>query len=143
MNKRKIYERTFKENAVQLSMERSDLGNLACELGISVKPLYNWRNKFKIKGKENFPGNGKQVVSPQAKDLLTLQKEYARLQQEHEILKKAIGIISKSGLWSMNLSVHIKTNGVSRWCVKYWKYRTAVITGGPPAWVLVKDNKDR
>jgi transposase len=98
MNKRKIYERTFKEHAVQLSMERSDLGNLARELGISVKLLYNWRNEFKLKGKESFPGNGKQAVNPQAKDLLTLQKEYARLQQEHEILKKAIGIISKSGL---------------------------------------------
>lgn len=98
MNKRKIYDRSFKENAVKLSMERSDIGVLARELGISSKLLYSWRNEFKNKGKESFPGNGKQAVSPQAKDLLTLQKEYARLQQEHEILKKAIGIISKSGL---------------------------------------------
>ena len=38
------------------------------------------------------------AVNEDAKALAQLKKEHARLQQEHEILKKAMGIISRSDL---------------------------------------------
>ena len=37
-----------------------------------------------------FPGNGK----PKDPELARLQREYARLQEENEILKKAVGIFT-------------------------------------------------
>ena len=98
MKQRKVYNREFKENAVKLSYERDNLSQFARELGISVKQLYSWRSQYKLKGSESFPGNGNTAVSEDAKALAQIKKEYARLQQEHEILKKAMGIISRSDL---------------------------------------------
>lgn len=98
MKQRKVYDRSFKENAVKLSYERDNLSQFARELGISVKKLYSWRSQYKLKGTESFPGNGKTAVSDDAKALAQMKKEYTRLQQEHEILKKAMGIISRSDL---------------------------------------------
>ena len=98
MKQRKVYDREFKENAVKLSYERDNMTQFARELGISVKQLYSWRSQYKIKGSESFPGNGNTAVSEDVKALVQLKKEHARLQQEHEILKKAMGIISRSDL---------------------------------------------
>jgi transposase len=98
MKQRKVYNREFKENAVKLSYERDNLSQFARELGISVKQLYSWRSQYKLKGSESFPGNGNTAVNEDAKALAQIKKEYARLQQEHEILKKAMGIISRSDL---------------------------------------------
>ena len=93
-----MYDRDFKVNAVKLSYERDNLSQYARELGISVRQLYSWRNQYKTKGAECFPGNGNQAVGDEAKELLRMKKENSRLQQELEILKKALGIISKSDL---------------------------------------------
>ena len=98
MKQRKVYDREFKENTVKLSYDRDNLTQFARELGVSVKQLYSWRSQYKIKGAESFPGNGNIAVSEDAKALAQLKKEYARLQHEHEILKKAMGIISRSDL---------------------------------------------
>ena len=98
MEQRKVYNREFKEQAVQLSYERDNLSLFARELGISVKQLYSWRSQYKVKGSESFPGKGNTAVSEEAKALAQLKKEYERLQQEHDILKKAMGIISRSDL---------------------------------------------
>ncbi len=98
MKRRKVYDREFKENTVKLSYERDNLTQFSRELGISVKQLYSWRSQYRAKGSESFPGNGNTAVSEDAKALAQLKKEHARLQQEHEILKKAMGIISRSDL---------------------------------------------
>ena len=81
-----------------MSYERDNLSQFARELSICVKQLYSWRSQYKVKGSESFPGNGNTAVSEDAKALAQISKEYTRLQQEHEILKKAMGIISRSDL---------------------------------------------
>lgn len=98
MKQRKVYDCEFKENAVKLSYERSNLSLFSRELGITTKQLYSWRSQYKQKGAESFQGNGNTAVGDEAKAFAKLKKEYARLQQEHEILKKAISIISKNDL---------------------------------------------
>lgn len=98
MRQRKVYDREFKENAVKLSYKRSNLSLFARELDITTKQLYSWRSQYKQKGLESFPGKGNTAVSDEAKALDQLKKEHARLQQEHEILKKAISFISKNDL---------------------------------------------
>ena len=67
MKERKVYDRDFKVNAVKLSYERDNLSQYARELGISVRQLYSWRNQYKTKGAESFPGNGNQAVGDEAK----------------------------------------------------------------------------
>ena len=98
MRKRKVYDRSFKENAVQLSLIRSDLSALARELGVSSDLLYSWRSEYRKKGAESFPGKGKVGISQESKSEHELLKRIKRLEQENEILKKAMGIISKSDL---------------------------------------------
>ena len=98
MKKKCIYDRTFKENAVKLSYQREDLKALAIELGITSKLLYSWRSAYRDNGSESFPGRGNVGVSAEAKQQVQLKKEVERLRKENEILKKALGIISKSDL---------------------------------------------
>ena len=74
------------------------------ELGVSVKQLYSWQSQYKEKGLESFPGNGNTAVSENAKALAQIKKEYARLQQEHQILKK--GMASFPGA-ICNLSIYL------------------------------------
>jgi transposase len=93
---RKIYSREFKENAVKLSYERSNVSDLARELGLRANLLYRWREESQIKGTESFPGNGRQSVTSEYEELLELRKQLKRKEMELEILKKAVGIISKS-----------------------------------------------
>jgi transposase len=50
---RKIYDRAFKEKAVQLSYERHNISELARELGIAPQ-LYKWRKSTKSLDKEVF-----------------------------------------------------------------------------------------
>lgn len=44
---RKIYDTAFKEKAVELSDKRSNITELARELGIRVTMLYKWRKDYK------------------------------------------------------------------------------------------------
>lgn len=98
MNKsRKNYEKSFKKNAVKLSYERKNISSLAQELGISSATLHPWRKEFNEYGKKSFPGNGKPKLTAEQERIRELEKELKDAQLEAEILKKAIGIFSKSG----------------------------------------------
>lgn len=55
---RKIYDSAFKTKAVQLSNERSNISELARELGIKVTMLYKWRKDYEEFGEKSFPGKG-------------------------------------------------------------------------------------
>lgn len=90
------YDKSFKENAVKLSLERKNVTELARELGIEPIVLYRWRKEFQEKGSLSFPGNGVQALSEEAKELANLKKRLMEAKIERDILKKALGIISKS-----------------------------------------------
>jgi transposase len=51
---RKIYDRAFKEKAVQLSYERHNISELARELGITAPQLYSGVKSTKSLDKEVF-----------------------------------------------------------------------------------------
>lgn len=68
---RKIYDKTFKEKAVQLSYDRTNVSELARELGATAEKLYKWLKEF-----EEFPvgnlhrkENLKQIILPVQKRL--------------------------------------------------------------------------
>jgi transposase len=56
---RKIYDKAFKEKAVQLSYDRTNVSELARELGVTAPQLYKWRKEFEEFGVGSFPGKGK------------------------------------------------------------------------------------
>ena len=93
---RKIYDAAFKIRAVELSNDRSNLSELARELGIKVSLLYKWRKEYQQFGTGSFPGNGNLKLTPEQERIHELEKKLKDAELEGDILKKAISIFSKS-----------------------------------------------
>jgi transposase len=87
---RKSYTEEFKREAVRLAKERGNLAAAARDLGLSDNTLQNWKRQLQQKPENAFPGNG----NPHDKETAQLQRENARLKEENEILKKAVGIFT-------------------------------------------------
>ena len=79
------------------SQERSNISELARELGIRVSLLYKWRKEQEEFGEGSFPGKGNLKLSPEQEKIHQLEKKLKDVELERDILKKAIGIFSKSG----------------------------------------------
>ena len=94
---RKIYDKAIKEKAVQLSYDRTNISEFARELGITAPQLYKWRKEFEEFGEGSFPGKGKLKLTPEQEKIHELEKRLKDAELERDILKKAIGIFSKSG----------------------------------------------
>lgn len=89
----KQYPKDFKREAVRLSnLEDRTCVEVAAELDIPVKTLYRWRSEAKQDGNEAFPGKGNQT--PEEAELSKLRARVRRLEQEREILKKAMSIFA-------------------------------------------------
>ena len=93
---RKIYDAVFKRKAVELSQERPNISELARELGVRVTLLYKWRKEQEEFGAGSFPGKGHLKLSPEQEKIHLLEKKLKDVELERDILKKAIGIFSKS-----------------------------------------------
>ena len=70
---RKIYDAAFKIRAVELSNDRSNLSELARELGIKVSLLYKWRKEYQQFGTGSFPGNGNLKLTPEQERIHELE----------------------------------------------------------------------
>ena len=93
---RRTFTREFKLNAVELSYSRDNIVELAHELKIRPALLYRWRSEFASYQGASFPGNGNAKMTDEEKEIARLKKELADMQMERDILKKAVGIFSKS-----------------------------------------------
>jgi transposase len=89
---RKIYDPAFKLKAVELSNERSNITELARELGIRVSMLYKWRKDYDKFGAGSFPGNGILKQTAEQKLISELEAKLKEAELERDILKKAVGI---------------------------------------------------
>jgi len=91
---RRRYDRGFKEGAVRLVIENGQtLVGTARDLGITENMLSRWRKEY-LEGREHaFPGKGR--MKPEEAELHQLKRRIADLEQEREILKKALAIFSK------------------------------------------------
>ena len=90
MSKKKYYSPEFKEEAVRLAESSGNKSQVARDLGIHATVIGKWQRQLQTEGKKAFPGHGK----PRDEEMVRLKKENYRLQQEVEILKKAVGIFS-------------------------------------------------
>jgi transposase len=87
---RKSYTEEFKREAVALMEQSGNKSKTARNLGIHVGLLKKWQEKLNGHPDRPFPGKG----NPQDVELARMKKENARLKEEVEILKKAVGIFS-------------------------------------------------
>lgn len=98
MKKRRIYDRNFKEKAIQLGSERG-LNKASRELGISLSLLPRWRQELLKYGTASFCGIGKLRLTPEekifSKQKIELTRELKESKLEIEILKNGSKYISQ------------------------------------------------
>ncbi len=93
---RRSFTEEFKRDAVQLATERGNVSAVARDLGIHESVLNRWKRQLQQEAEcagsqgRPFPGKG----NARNQELAKLQRENARLKQENEILKKAVGIFT-------------------------------------------------
>ena len=90
MGIRKGYSKEFKQEAIRLAAQSNNKSGVARDLGIHLSMLRRWEQQLSEEGEKAFSGKGK----PKDEEVSHLKKENARLKEENEILKKAVGIFS-------------------------------------------------
>lgn len=90
MSTRRTFTEAFKRDAVRLANERGNTSAVARDLGINESLLSKWKRSLQAAPERPFPGHG----NPQDLELAQIKRELARLREENEILKKAVGIFT-------------------------------------------------
>ena len=89
--KKKRFDREFKISAVKMVTEGGHkAAEVARSLGIHETQIYNWKKKFSDQGDKAFPGKG------HLSELAALRRKLKDVEMERDILKKAVGIFSKT-----------------------------------------------
>ena len=93
--KQQKYSKEFKLETIELARTsgKND-SQLERELGLSRGCLYNWRKELEREGVQAFPGKGR--LKADDAYLRGLERELAIVQQERDILKKALAIFTRS-----------------------------------------------
>lgn len=91
-NPPKTYTEEFKREAVRLAKERGNIAQTARDLGVSDTSIITWRRQLEETPEHPFPGQG----NPRDAELAQLKRELARVKEENEILKKAVGIFTSA-----------------------------------------------
>lgn len=99
MNERNYrkYSQEFKLEALELLRRgEKSAGQIERELGITPGLLTKWRVRYQIIAKEGLPPQiGPSDMEAAKAEIRRLQRELANVQEEREILKKALNIFSR------------------------------------------------
>lgn len=87
-NNGKRYNDDFRKIVVELYQSGSSAKDLSSEYGVSEVTIYAWNKKF-------TPMNLDDGSSVTPDDYVKLKKEMLRVQEENEILKKAMAIFAR------------------------------------------------
>ena len=92
--KRKVYGREFKINAVKLVFQdERTMKEVAADLGVNYYTLAEWKSQYEKKGDRAFAGHGRAVYDTESeKEIAELRKMLRRVEMERDILKKAMAI---------------------------------------------------
>ncbi len=93
---RRRFTKEFKTEAVELALRSNKpMATIAGDLGIRPELLYRWKSEYKSKKEHAFPGTG-YLQDPEEDKLRRMERELMSVQQERDILKKALAIFSKA-----------------------------------------------
>ncbi len=89
--KKKRFDREFKISTIKMITEGGHKAvEVARSLGIHERQIYNWKKKFSDHGEKAFPGKGHLT------EVAALRRKLRDVEMERDILKKAVGIFSKT-----------------------------------------------
>lgn len=91
---RRKYDASFKAEAVKMIVSGRSVPDIARSLGVGENLVYRWKRQALEACQGLDTENEPAQVS--LSEHLALQKKLRELQMEHEILKKAVGIFSRS-----------------------------------------------
>jgi len=83
----RIYDEEFKKNALSLLKAGRSAFSVAESLGISTSLLYRW--------KKTASDQASSSVKTQNEEIKNLRKKLAEVEEERDILKKALSIFSR------------------------------------------------
>ena len=89
------HSKEFKLETIELARSSGKTDSqLERELGLSRGSLYSWRKEVEREGLQAFPGKGRLKTDDEY--VRGLERELAIVQQERDILKKALAIFTRS-----------------------------------------------
>ncbi|MDY6788288.1 MAG: transposase [candidate division WOR-3 bacterium] len=92
--RRRSYTDAFKREVVrQMETTNKSVSEIVEENDINPDMIYHWRLKILRNGEDRFPGKGK--LSKKDKERAMTKKKIKDLEEENEILKKAISIFTQ------------------------------------------------
>ena len=92
--KNRHFSREFKMDAVQLVTEKKmSVSKVAEGLDIHPNLLHLWKRKYLKEGEKAFNGKGR--IAPERAEIRRLRKDFERMKEERDILKKALAVFSK------------------------------------------------
>jgi len=89
--KHKRFDKDFKLSAVKMITQGGHKASeVARSLDIHPNMLYSWKRKYADSGDKAFPGKGHFT------EIASLRRQLREAEMERDILKKAVGIFSKT-----------------------------------------------
>jgi transposase len=96
IRERRYFDREFKAEAVRMITERGfRVSQVARDLGIHPNMLSRWKQEYLARRSHAI--HRKRHMTPVEEELIRLRREVNDLQEERDILKKALAIIGKHG----------------------------------------------
>jgi len=93
---RRKFDKEYKEMVVNLCQAGKEPKVVANEMGLDSSMVHRWLREHTKYGANSFKGNGNTVMTEAEAEIARLKKELKDVQLERDILKKAVGIFSKS-----------------------------------------------
>jgi len=85
--KRRRYDADFKSNVLRLHADGRSVSSLSVSFGIGENLIYRWKSEAKKSSQETVQADQEEVIG--------LRKRVRELEEERDILKKALGIFSR------------------------------------------------
>jgi transposase len=92
----KRYSAQFKHDAVELLISGKSISELALDLHVPVTTLWRWKKEYLRDLDERLPQDSPLSAVQLEADNQRLRRENRQLQQNQDILKKALGILGGS-----------------------------------------------
>ena len=103
--KRRKYDTSFKQEVLQMVLNGRPVSEVAQSLGIGENIIYRWKSSTNQQqqsdrlpasvASSSHSSGGTPATMTAAEELLTLHKRIYELEQERDILKKALAIFSR------------------------------------------------
>lgn len=91
-SKRRRYDAEFKENILKLNAQGRSVSSLSASFGVSESVIHRWKSEQREQG----ISLGQSEESELLAEVKRLRSQLREVEQERDILKKALGIFSRT-----------------------------------------------